>query len=684
MVIKQILKKPIVQQILTASKIFSQYILTWLGLMFFLSIIEIVLSGFSKGFSADWPLIVGWSFLLDFVFWISCIWFSYLLFVLLYLITPKLARVISMISLGLLTILQLALISYFNTALVPLGSDLYSYTMADILQTVGASSGLSFGMISTLLLTLICIAFILLWIPKRIKTGVKSVAILLTIGLFGLFTNIAQWIGDPQLSSEFTNNLVLNKTNYFLSSTSQYFSNSTQETDIYADSYIGDFEGNDTNQIKDFTYPAESEYPFYHTSTQTDVLSPFFKPLKSPPNVVILLVEGLGRAFTNEGAYLGNFTPFLDSLSGKSLYWKNFLSNGGRTFAVLPSLLGSLPFAKNGFLEMGAQMPDHLSLYSLLKFNGYHTSFYYGGDAKFDGMETFLRKNAVNEINDGKTFPNGYTKLPSSASGFSWGYTDDQLFKYYLNRVQPNGAKSPELNVILTVATHDPFLIPNQAKYLNQFEKRMSSLGFDEEKKANYRNFKLQYSSILYADEALKAFFAQYEKDPAYKNTIFLITGDHRMPEIPMSNKIDRFHVPLIIYSPLLKRTAVFESISSHFDITPSLLAFLQQQISIKLPNMVSWMGDGLDTARSFRNIHRYPLIQTKTTMIDYVSGAYHLNGETLYQLNSDMGESVVADKGKVDQLKSNFTRFKNKNDKLSQGYKLLPDTLIKRYSIKQ
>jgi len=124
-------------------------------------------------------------------------------------------------------------------------------------------------------------------------------------------------------------------------------------------------------------------------------LSPFFKGKPYPSNIVIVVVEGLGRAFTNDGAYLGNFTPFIDSLSGKSLYWKNFLSEGGRTFAVLPSILGSLPFAKKWFLELGDGMPAHLSLLSLLKYNGYHTSFYYGGDSKFDNMQASLQKNEL-------------------------------------------------------------------------------------------------------------------------------------------------------------------------------------------------------------------------------------------------------------------------------------------------
>ncbi len=67
---------------------------------------------------------------------------------------------------------------------------------------------------------------------------------------------------------------------------------------------------------------------------------------------------------------------------------------------------------------------------------------------------------------------------------------------------------------------------------------------------------KLQYASILFADDAIKGFINSYTKRADFNNTIFLITGDHRMPEIPMVSKIDRYHVPLLIYSPLLKRNS--------------------------------------------------------------------------------------------------------------------------------
>ena len=57
-------------------------------------------------------------------------------------------------------------------------------------------------------------------------------------------------------------------------------------------------------------------------------------------------------------------------------------------------------FAENGILEMGNRMPAHLSLYNLLKYNGYHSSFYYGGDTQFDmSFNNFKTKN--NKITKG-------------------------------------------------------------------------------------------------------------------------------------------------------------------------------------------------------------------------------------------------------------------------------------------
>lgn len=668
------------EQLKAATSYFARTAIIWLVSLLLISIFEIVFNGLTHEFPPSLSATLLWSWLAVLFFWIKTLLMVYLIYLLVFAVVPKASSIVLRIMFLLLTVLHLGLILYFNSSLVPLGSDVYGYSIADMVQTVGASGGVSITSVIGLLLicTLLYAAF--KYLPNKFKVPSLLTFLLVPLSLLFMLTGMADFVmGLHRFKSDFANNLVLHKTDYFLASSySHFFINDDQDVDIYADSYIGDY-GDQKTDVPQFNYVNESAYPFLHDETQSDVLSPFFNIGVTPPNIVIVLVEGLGRAFTNEGAYLGNFTPFIDSLSGQSLYWKNFLSQGGRTFAVLPSLMASLPFAKNGFLELGRQMPEHISLYSILKHNGYSSSFYYGGNSGFDNMKLFLQRNQVDKIYDEATFPSGYTKLPS-VNGFTWGYNDKELFRHYLN-TKSSFSQQPELSVVLTVSTHSPFFINEQEKYADRFEKRMTALAFEEDKKIAYRKYKLQYSSILYTDDALQGFFDAYKKRSDYGNTIFLITGDHRMPEIPMSSKIDRFHVPLIIYSPMLKRTAQFESVSTHFDIAPSLLAFLKQNYKINVPNAASWVGGGLDTARQFRNVHAYPLIQTKTETIDFVMGEYHLNGNTLFKLSADMVAEQVVDQQKYEQLKNAFDNFKRKNSTVTGGKKLIPDSIFRNYS---
>ena len=662
----------------SATLVFIQLALVLLAALFLIRIFEILLNGFTHEFPQKGASFVFWALLGDVVFWFKGLFLEYIFFVLLAQSSLKLSKVLFKIFIILMIIIQIGLVQYFNTSLVPLGADLYGYSIADIKQTVGASSGLGIQLVVSFILLVALVLVALKFLPGKIQLPFWAAVIFPGLSLFFLVTGVLQLMRGRPFQSDFDNNLVLNKTDYFFVSSYLHFYPPDEESDIYADAYIGDY--GDTKTVgTSFKYTGGSEFPFLHEVSDQDVLSSFFNLSPSRPNIVIILVEGLGRAFTNEGAYLGNFTPFLDSLSGKSLYWKNFLSEGGRTFAVLPSLMASLPFSKNGFLELGDKMPPHASLYSLLKFNGYTTSFYYGGDAGFDNMSLFLKKNHVDELRDIQSFPGGYVKLPA-VNGFTWGYNDKELFRYYLATRADSESKSPELNVILTVASHNPFLVNDQPEYVSKFEQRMDELGFENPKKDTYRNYKLQYSSIMYTDDALRSFFQECKKRKDFANTIFVITGDHRMPEIPMSSKIDRYHVPLIIYSPLLKRNAQFASVSTHFDIVPSLLSFLKASYKLKVPDQASWMGEGLDTARNFRNVHQYPLIQTKTDIIDFIMGEYHLNGSSLYKMGPDLQEESVEDQPIYKRLKNAFDHFKRRNAGIGNRAGILPDSVLNKY----
>lgn len=639
----------------------------WLLMLIILRTVDFIHNGIVHQYPAQPGYIFLLSLLNDLVFFLKASLVFAVLYMLLYLAGKRMAdTVIIMLSI-MATLVSFSLMQYFSVSFVPLGADLYGYTLSDIKQTIGASGGINIGIITGLFALIASMLAIYKWISPLFKTSAKWINLAAAcIAITWIVTLVFKPLSFV-VKDEYADNLTKNKLNYFIASSYRHFLPSADESMAQPDAIKNEF---------DFVNPGE--FPFLHRDNTTDVLSPFFNKDSTPPNIVILLVEGLGRAFTNENAYLGNFTPYLDSLSRQSLYWENFLSNGGRTFTVLPSLLGSLPFGSNGFNEFGENMPNHLSLVSILKANGYNTSFYYGGDAEFDNMAYFLRKQKIDSLFDIKSFPADYMKLPEN-NGFSWGYGDKELFRYIFSNNTDTITK-PSLQVVLTVSTHNSFKINEQEYYFSLFNQRMNDLGFTEAQKAEHRQYDYQYASVLYADDAIRSFINTYRTKPGFQNTIFIITGDHRMPEIPMSTKIDRYHVPLIIYSPLLKRAQKFQSVSSHADITPSLLSFLKNSYQLKTPSLVSWLGSGIDTSHAFRNIHATAMKQTKTNLVDFLMDGYHLNDETVFQLMKNMDEEIVTDPAIKSKLQAAFADFKQKNEQIINGKPLLPDSIYNAY----
>jgi len=111
-------------------------------------------------------------------------------------------------------------------------------------------------------------------------------------------------------------------------------------------------------------------------------------------------------------------------------------------------------------------------------------------------------------------------------------------------------------------------------------------------------------------------------------------------------------------------------------------MAFLKTNYKIKTPVLNSWIGEGLDTSRNFRNIHRIPLIQNKTDMIDFVMGEYHLNGNELFKLNSEMDEERINDDKIKRQLMNEFNAFKKRNAVIANGGKIIPDSIFRKYTL--
>jgi lipoteichoic acid synthase len=563
----------------------------------------------------------------------------------------KISQVFFAVFSGLLLVIHLGLVSYFANTNIPLGADLYGYSLKEIHLTVSSSAGVNVWTFAPFFLFIGLAAAVFIYF-KRIHVSQTLILPFFAILILALLMRGILNPAPNQFNREADFNLAVNKSDFFFQKSWSHFTISEKASPTVL-----------------------RAYPMYRTIQYQDVLGRFFKPAGENPNLVFIIVEGLGRDFTGEGALYGGFTPFIDSLAQHSLYWENFLSTAGRTFNVLPSVFGSLPYGANGFMELSGQMPAHQTLISILKQQGYTSNFFYGGNANFDLQDVFLEREGIDFILDQNQFGAEYRHADSNEKGFSWGYDDGDVFKRSLEILNAQN-KSPRLDIYLTLTTHEPFSPPNKQSYLKQFDERFSSLPIPEEKKTTYRDYKDVFSTLLYFDNALRQLFMEYKKRTDFEHTIFFITGDHRLIPVPLGEQIDRFHVPLIIYSPMLQESRKFSSVSTHSDVTPTVLAFLNSQYNIDIPKKASWLSSGIDTNEEFRNIHSMPLMRNKNELIDYINGLYYLAGNQVYKLNAGLTAEKVANDSIQSVLQQKLDRFKEINSYVCENNRLFPDTL--------
>ena len=408
---------------------------------------------------------------------------------------------------------------------------------------------------------------------------------------------------------------------------------------------------------------SSKEYPLLRQNDEADVLGQYFNldPNK-PPNIVIIVTEGLSKDFSGDNAFATSFTPFLDSLSNYSLTWDNFLSTSPGTFAAHPAIEGSLPYGKKGFSSIPI-MPDHLSLINILKANGYHTKFLTGSNTDFDNMGGFIRRQGTDLSY--LQFGSKYKKMSASNEGWGMGYPDDALFNRSLE-IMDSLPTTPYLNIYHTATTHVPYLFEQKLIYEKLFDKKIKTLNVTPSIKKILRETKRVLVTFMFADDCFNNFFKQYAKRPEFNNTIFFITGDHHIGSFPSTSSIDDYHVPLIVYSHMLKASKKFYSVNSHNNLAPTIVSMILNNYKTLpyQPKLVNWMAGVIDTFAGFRNNQSMPFMYSSRVVEDYIWKEYIISEKELYKLSPDL--SMVPFKN--DSIKNHITNLLN-NFKIINSY---------------
>jgi uncharacterized sulfatase len=374
----------------------------------------------------------------------------------------------------------------------------------------------------------------------------------------------------------------------------------------------------------------DSLFPFLRPDNTPDVLSPFFALGSKKPDIVYIVVESLGRGISGENSYSGSFTPFLDSLALHSLYWGNCVSTAQRSFGILPSLLGSLPNGNIGF-QLG-DMPAHTTIVRLLKDNGYKTNIFYSGYYEFDNIKAFMNMQGTDYF---APYYDDY-----EASGFKeedaneWGYADGLLFEKSLDYLDAQHDQN-FFSLYITLTTHNELDIPGKEKHIYSAESINKKL---PQKRQKRNNTHIDFiASFIYADNALRQFFNRYKERSDFNNTIFVITGDHYISNFGIPSRLSLYHVPLLIYSPLLKKSGQFKSLVSVLDVSPSLWSMLGNNYNLTKPQFVNWISDGLDTTRYFSCRKKVLLMQDNRDIKEFIYDNYFYSYDSIYKITDNL-----------------------------------------------
>ncbi len=289
--------------------------------------------------------------------------------------------------------------------------------------------------------------------------------------------------------------------------------------------------------------------------------------IKREKNVVVFIVESFAQEFVgalnkdlDNGTYRG-YTPFVDSLLSKSVYFENSFSNTGFSIDAPPAILASIPRMDRPFVLVPFSTNRISSLPGELRKIGYKTAFFHGADNESLGFNAFVKQAGVEEYyGKNEFFADSRFGGKSDFDG-KWGIWDEPFLQFFCTKLSE--MKQPFMASVFTLSSHHPFKIPE--KYKDKFPEE--------------GQFPL-HKCIRYTDYSLRRFFEQAEKQPWYRNTIFVITADHassKRTHDEYKNIVGDYRVPIIIFDP-------------SGELTPGMRPGIMQQIDI-MPTILNYLG---------------------------------------------------------------------------------------------
>ncbi|PAA14552.1 LTA synthase family protein [Pseudomonas fragi] len=277
-------------------------------------------------------------------------------------------------------------------------------------------------------------------------------------------------------------------------------------------------------------------------------------------NVVVILMESFAGHSVGALGRPGNITPYFDELSKQGLLFERFFSNGTHTHQGMFATMACFPNLP-GF-EYLMQTPEgshKLSgLPELLSARKFDDVYVYNGDFAWDNQSGFFSNQGMT------TFVGRNDFVDPVFSDPTWGVSDQDMFNRGLEELKKREGKEPFYALLQTLSNHTPYALPTPLPV---------------EPVTDRGSLNEHLTAMRYSDWALGQFFEKARKEPYFKETLFVIVGDHGFGNEQQISEMDlgRFNVPLLLIGPGIQekfgtRTDI---VGTQVDIVPTIMGRL-------------------------------------------------------------------------------------------------------------
>ena len=295
---------------------------------------------------------------------------------------------------------------------------------------------------------------------------------------------------------------------------------------------------------RDFTPPAENTLPIR--------------------NVVVILMESFAGHSVGALGSDANITPNFDKLSKEGLLFDHFFSNGTHTHQGMFATMACFPNLP-GF-EYLMQTPEGSHKLSglpqlLSAGRNYDDVYVYNGNFAWDNQSGFFSNQGMTNFVGRDDFVNPVFSDPT------WGVSDQDMFDRGAQELKARQDGKPFYALLQTLSNHTPYALPE-----NLPVERVTGHGSLDE----------HLTAMRYSDWALGQFFEKAKKEPYFKNTLFVVLGDHGFGNNRQLTEMDlgRFNVPMLLIGPGVQEKFGQRSsiVGTQVDVVPTIMGRLGGQ----------------------------------------------------------------------------------------------------------